>query len=328
MSTSSRPPAGASNASGTAARRAKQAEQARQAKRSPAGSGAPGGASGPGASAGRDESSAPDAGAAPASSGPTRRVVDPDRLVALEEERDFLLASLDDLEREHDAGDVDDHDYEELKDDYTARAAQVLRAIDDREVVLTQARAAAPRRKGRGWLIAGVVALLAVVAGVAVAQASGRRLPGETLSGDTRQSSRQQLLQAQQLFGQGKLLDAIKVYDQVLAEQPANTEALTYKGWLLVLTARSAGDPADQQVLLARAEQLLDQAVAADPSYPDARVFRAILRKQLDRPQDALSDLDTLKEGDIPPFMTDMVAGLRTELGTTAGSTPGTTRAP
>src|SRR5690606_37957028 len=45
-----------------------------------------------------------------------------DDLVALEEQRDFLLRSLDDLEREREAGDLDDDDYQALKDDYTARA--------------------------------------------------------------------------------------------------------------------------------------------------------------------------------------------------------------
>ena len=38
--------------------------------------------------------------------------LDPDELAALEEQRDFLLRSLDDLEREHDAGDIDEHDYQ------------------------------------------------------------------------------------------------------------------------------------------------------------------------------------------------------------------------
>jgi hypothetical protein len=61
-----------------------------------------------------------------------RRDLDPDALAALEEERDFLLRSLEDLEREYAAGDVDDSDFEELKDDYTARAAAVIRAIEDR----------------------------------------------------------------------------------------------------------------------------------------------------------------------------------------------------
>ena len=48
----------------------------------------------------------------------------------LEEERDFLLRSLADLEAEHDAHDIDDVDYRNLKDDYTARAAAVLRALE------------------------------------------------------------------------------------------------------------------------------------------------------------------------------------------------------
>ena len=65
---------------------------------------------------------------------PSRRELDPDALAALEEERDFLLRSLRDLEREHDVGDVDDHDYEVLKDDYTARAATVLRSIETRRL--------------------------------------------------------------------------------------------------------------------------------------------------------------------------------------------------
>jgi hypothetical protein len=53
-----------------------------------------------------------------------------DAIRELEEERDFLLRSLHDLEAEHDAGDIDDLDYQTLKDDYTTRAAATLRALD------------------------------------------------------------------------------------------------------------------------------------------------------------------------------------------------------
>ena len=56
---------------------------------------------------------------------PTRATLDPDALAALEEESDFLLRSLADLEREFAEGDVDQTDYASLKDDYTARAAAV-----------------------------------------------------------------------------------------------------------------------------------------------------------------------------------------------------------
>src|SRR5439155_17950664 len=49
----------------------------------------------------------------------------------LESERDFLLQSLDDLELEHESGGIDDESYAQLRDDYTARAAAVLRALRD-----------------------------------------------------------------------------------------------------------------------------------------------------------------------------------------------------
>ena len=51
------------------------------------------------------------------------KTADPDSLAHLEEEREFLLRSLRDLEREREAGDIDDDDYRTLHDDYTARAA-------------------------------------------------------------------------------------------------------------------------------------------------------------------------------------------------------------
>jgi len=55
-------------------------------------------------------------------------------------EKEFLLRSLRDLEDERAAGDIDDDDYATLKQDYTARAAAVLKAL----------RAdVAPRRNGR-----------------------------------------------------------------------------------------------------------------------------------------------------------------------------------
>ncbi len=46
-----------------------------------------------------------------------------------EEERDFLLRSLDDLDAERAAGNIDDETYERLHDDYTARAAIAVRAM-------------------------------------------------------------------------------------------------------------------------------------------------------------------------------------------------------
>lgn len=312
-------------AAGTAARRARQQEQrAAQARgRSAAGARPATSPSAPGVAG-----VPADAAAARSAERATTRVLDPDRLAALEEERDFLLGSLADLEREHDAGDVDDGDYEALKDDYTARAASVLRSIEARHDTARAVRR--PKRKGRGWLVATAVVVVGILAGVAVAQASGRRDSGQTLSGDIRQTTRDQLLQAQQLFADGKLLESIKVYDQVLAAQPANAEALTYKGWLLRLTANQSSDDVDRQTLLGKSLQLLDQAVQVDPGYADARVFRASLLNALNRPQDALADLDAVRPGSVPAMLDPLVGQLRSSIeqriasggGTTPGSAP------
>ncbi|MDQ1515519.1 MAG: hypothetical protein QOE80_1349, partial [Actinomycetota bacterium] len=56
---------------------------------------------------------------------------DPDALASLESERDFLLRSIADLDQERAAGNLDEERYQSLKDDYTARAAAVLRSIED-----------------------------------------------------------------------------------------------------------------------------------------------------------------------------------------------------
>ena len=97
-----------------------------------------------------------------------------DRLAELEEERRYLLRSLKDLERERQAGDVDDDDYRTLKDGYTVRAAAVLRQIDDGR------RALRPRRR-RDWkrttLVAVVAAVCSAGIGFALAGAFGERLP-------------------------------------------------------------------------------------------------------------------------------------------------------
>ncbi len=252
----------------------------------------------------------------------SRRELDPDVLAALEEERDFLLRSLDDLEREHDAGDVDDADYDALNDDYTARAAAVLRAIENRQAAFASARR--PRAPGRRWLVVTGFVVGALVLGVVFAQASGRREAGQSVSGDIRQTTRDQLLQAQQLQGQGKLVEAIKIYDQVLEQQPANAQALAYKGWLLRLTSLQSTTQADHDLLLNKANEQLDAAVTVDPTYADARVFRAIVRRDLNRPQDALADLDALPAGGIPEFMTSIVDQVRTELQQQVGA-PGST---
>ena len=127
---------------------------------------------------------------------------------ALEQERDFLLGSLRDLEAEHGAGDIGDVDYDSLRDDYTARAAAVLRALD-RSAAGAEARRGNPARRRpdrsgrrpsrspipcwrrpersrRRWRSAAIVAAIVVVgvlAAWAVTASSGSRLPNQPVTG-------------------------------------------------------------------------------------------------------------------------------------------------
>ena len=214
--------------------------------------------------------------------------LDFDELARLEEERRFLLRSLDDLEREHDAGDIDEADYHTLKDDYTRRAVTVLRAIEAGKASF----APHPRRAGRTAIIVVGVALVAVLGGVLMARAAGLRLPGQSASGTISQNSNDLLVEARGLLASGKPLDAIKLYDQVLTLQPDNAEALAYRGWLLYQT----GD-AD---LLSEGKQLIASAVAADPKYPDAHFFFGFVKREDGDLRGALTEWDAYLALDPP----------------------------
>lgn len=205
---------------------------------------------------------------------PTR--LDPHDLAALEEQRDFLLRSLADLEREHDAGDLDEHDYATLRDDYTARAAETLRAIDERRSAFAEAR----RRSGRGRVIVAAVAVVAfaVVAGLLVADSLGARKAGESASGGvtTKQSPSQQAQACISKLAPAAPSAAIDCFKAVLDQDPRNPVALAWLGWQLELSSGLA--PADQADQLRRsASDLVDRAVESDPEYSYARAFRAVL---------------------------------------------------
>jgi hypothetical protein len=194
---------------------------------------------------------------------------DPDRLAELEDERSFLLRSLDDLDREHDAGDIDDSDYETLRDGYTARAATVLRTIESQQAALPPK----PRNWARIGLWSSVLLLVAVLAGVLVAWASGDRLPGDTSSGNIAESVTSKLAEARALQG-SDLKGAIQRYDEVLKVEPDNAEALAYRGWLVALV----GSQANAADLIQSGEQSLQRAMQVAPSYADPFCFEAIVR--------------------------------------------------
>lgn len=232
---------------------------------------------------------------------------DPDAYAALEEQRDFLLASLDDLEQERAAGDLDEADYEALRDDYTARAAAVLRALDE-----GGARYAATRRPGSLRYAAAVMAAVLVFgagAGLLVARTSGTRSGNPSASGDPRLDTRDDLARALTLFSEGQVLESVMLYDEILADDPDNVEALTYRGWALI-----------QSTLVEDGLEYLQRAVDVDPTYPDARIFRAITFKNQGRLDEARTELAVVDQGQIPVAMEPLIESLRRDLALGAGS--------
>ncbi len=211
--------------------------------------------------------------------------LDPDELALLEEERDHLLASLDDLEREHDAGDMDDEDYRVLRDDYTVRASEVLRAIEERRSLVEERRAGHSRGRTVATVV-GVVAL-AAIAGVLVAQNSGQR-GGGAITGAVN-TQRAALATCQQASFQDPE-GGVECYREILADAPDNVEALTYQGWALIRLDRIEEGAAN-----------LDRAVEIDPDYADARVFRAVVAKRGGDYELAADEIDRFYRNDPSP---------------------------
>jgi tetratricopeptide (TPR) repeat protein len=222
-----------------------------------------------------------------------------DAVSELDEERDFLLRSIRDLDAEREAGDIDEADYRALRDDYTARAAAVLRAqaapAPEAPYVVAEPVRPGPGRRRLVGALAGTVVVLAL-AGWLIASNTGTRGAGQgigpQLPGPGAQLGRDPRLdQAQAVFAKGKVLDAIKLYDAVLKAVPNQPEALAYRGWLLRLAGLS-----DQGL------QSINQAEAADPTYPDAHFFRGvILLEDKNDAAGAVKELRTFLASNPPP---------------------------
>jgi hypothetical protein len=226
--------------------------------------------------------------------------VNPDQLAALEEERRFLLRSITDLDREHRYGDVDDHDYETLRDGYTARAATVLRAIE-----AGQDRVSQPRPRRPKVLAAWIVGTLAVasLAGWLVARTSGQRLPGQAITGGLPGDEiALKLAEARQFLGVDAQ-QAILRYQEVRELDPDNAEALTYMGWLIAQSGTSSASSG---------AELLRGAIKLDPTYADPHCFLAITSAEFLDPPDidtARSEARACLDNDPPSQMVGMIQG-------------------
>ena len=222
---------------------------------------------------------------------------------ALNEEQEFLLRSLDDLETEHSNGDLSDDEYLTLRNDYTHRLAAVTRTVKGSEPT------SSPKKEKRYlWWISATI-LIGIAAGYAVAQSSGLRAPGEPLSGEIDRSPRNRLADARSLFFADDMdgargvveevlrdapdmsealvlsaqihermtnpLAAIRQLDEVLENDPVNIDALTLRGWILVRI--------DDREVREEGVRSLDLAVSLQPDGYDTYVFRGFVARELER---------------------------------------------
>ncbi len=226
-------------------------------------------------------------------SGPLR-----DEREDLEDQRRFLLDSLLDLELQRESGEISKADYEAMRDDYTVRAADILRALRTLDQpppppppppeappqeplpIKLQPSLARARERPRKAIVFAVIGAMVVIALASVFLLAGARNKGAAAPNP--QTPAERLAYAHQLESDGKAVEALKQYDAVLKAEPDNVEALAYRGWLLKLAG-----------LVDLAQTALDRAVAIDPTFADAHFFRGMLFFQ-DRndPAQAIPELE------------------------------------
>lgn len=239
-----------------------------------------------------------------------------DRLGELEEERRFLLRSITDLDREHEAGDVDDVDYQTLRDDYTSRAATVMRAIEAGRAALPAPRKFSGRRLAVGLTVSAVLAgviflvLKRSVEDDAPAAASATTV-AVALCPPTTDDINTLLVDGRTALG-SDVRCALDLFKRVIDLDPTNVEATTYLGWVIAFDAMSSGMQGEELVARGTAAlQLIDRARELDPTYPDAQCFTAIIRfRFLDDAAGAKDPLERCRAGDLPAEVAPLVEQL------------------
>ena len=268
----------------------------------------------------------------------------------LEQERDFLLQSLDDLEAEHDSGGIDDESYQQLHDDYTARAAATIRALRDGvDARPDPVRRAAPRRR---LALISIVVVFALVAGFALAGALGARLPGQTASGNTQSSGEEaaakrlgrtiktleaavnanpddynaRLALSHAYEAAGDIRNALAQSDAAITIDQNRAEAHANAGRLLYIASESIKNKDTQVQFVTEASAAFNTALEKNPEYAEAYFFRAVLEfatAQLSRAQaDLQMYLVKAANGPYAENARDLLARITTALESTSTTVP------
>ena len=208
----------------------------------------------------------------------------------LTDEREFLRRSLDDADREHDAGDLSDEDHAVLMARDSTRLAEVeaeLAALDPEPPAAEPPQPAdVPERRPlplwRRMGIAAACLLIAAGAVILVVHFVQARQPGQASSGSVSLSQaqliEQQLQQALALNNDGNTKEALELYDKVLSEDPSNPAALAYAGYLQWNVGSSAH--VATLVKIGRAE--IETSVRDSPSYYQGHLFYGLVLENQD----------------------------------------------
>jgi tetratricopeptide (TPR) repeat protein len=205
----------------------------------------------------------------------------------LNDQREFLLRSIDDAERELLAGDLSKDDYDVLLLRDQKRLAEVeaeLAALgplpeDDQKTVPSEAEAMARRRLGTGRKLGIVVACLLIVTGlvILVNHAVNPSLPGQAVTGSITESKveliEQQLADAATLNNNGEGVQALQLYDKVLSEDPADPKALANSGWL----EWNYGEAGKSATLMQAGRRAVKKAIKLAPTYFAGHLFLGLI---------------------------------------------------
>ncbi len=222
--------------------------------------------------------------------------VERDRRWHLEDQREFLVRSLADLEAERSAGDIGPEDYEALLGRDRARLAAVVEELAQLDLAEDAERAVATaaatggagagttadgesaaakgrsRRRRPRWLAALAVAALAAGTTLLVMRLTSPRLPGQPATGSTPQDITAELNEAATLVERGtssSLSQALALYRNVLASNPNQPQALAETGYLEWEAGFSAGDRAQER----QGRSLVERSLAVQPDDYAAHLF-------------------------------------------------------
>jgi tetratricopeptide (TPR) repeat protein len=224
-------------------------------------------------------------------------VSDLDR-AALAAERDFLLRSLDDLEDEREAGNVDDGTYQQLHDDYTARAAAAIRSLE----VGTDVTPPDPPSASRlvRAITVGSILVFAVAVAFVLTRSVGQRRAGQTITGNNQVSSSSttgadpgpalaaqaranpknysaRISYARYLIQARDFENAIEEFGATAKLDPSQPEPPTYAGWAGALLAQQVKAPETSKTLLDASLERINEVIKDHPEYPDAYAFRGVI---------------------------------------------------